>query len=216
MQPYLQVAVCDDEGEEGDGCVEADVDGDAAGLAVKHHQAPRSRPEVLQDLNGQSEQQQEVGHQQVHQVDAGALLLHNHKYLSAQELLFSHFFEAQGKMSHLVCSHIATFSLTSSSCQVISYNLFWYLSSFHLHLLYWSRSPLHQITLWPSPQHQPAAVLPWLWDCGWRPTQTAGFQADWWWRWGCRGWGKVPCGRWRCTASPPQPPRCWSWRKEAS
>lgn len=79
---YLQVSVNDDEGEEGDGCVEADVDGDGAGLAVKHHEAPWRCPVVLQDLEGQSEQQQEVGHQQVDEVDAGAPLLHefNHTF----------------------------------------------------------------------------------------------------------------------------------------
>lgn len=76
---YLQVAVRDDEGEEGDGCVEADVDGDGAGLAVEHHEVPRRHPEVLHDLKGQREQEQQVGHQQVNQVDAGALLLRDTK-----------------------------------------------------------------------------------------------------------------------------------------
>lgn len=81
MKTYLQIAVCDDEGEEGDGCVEADVGGDATDLAVKHHEAPRRSPQVLQDLKGQSEQQQQVGRQQVDQINAGALSLHEHKHI---------------------------------------------------------------------------------------------------------------------------------------
>lgn len=62
-------------------------------------------------------------------------------------------------------------------------------------------------------QPQSAAVLPSLWGCGWRSTQTAGFQADRWWRWGCRGWWTVASGRWRCSA---QLLHSWSWGTESS
>ncbi len=64
--------------------------------------------------------------------------------------------------------------------------------------------------------NQQSAVIPLLWDCGWRPKQTAGFQADWWWRWGCRGQWKVPSGHWQCIASPPQLLQCCCWRKKTS
>lgn len=70
--------VSDEEGEEGDGGVQADVDDDGGGLAVKHHELPWCLSEVLQDLEGQRHQQEDVGQKQVDQVDANALLLLRH------------------------------------------------------------------------------------------------------------------------------------------
>lgn len=68
-----------DEGEEGHGGVQADVGDDSAALAVEDHEAPRRRSQVLQDLKGQRAQEQEVGHQQVEQVNAGAPLFLRHE-----------------------------------------------------------------------------------------------------------------------------------------
>lgn len=60
------------------------------------------------------------------------------------------------------------------------------------------------------------SLSPLLWDCGWRPTLTAGSQADWRWGGGCRRQWRDPSGRWQCMTSPSQLLQHWRWRTEAS